>query len=91
MINLKNKANISSDFFGKQCQPIPNNSTLPSIQTFETPNRLCTIDIDLKKVLKIMQDLNSDKAHGNDGISTTRMLKLYGHSTTKSFSLLGSS
>ena len=29
--DFKDKANIFNDFFSKQCQPIPNNSTLPSI------------------------------------------------------------
>ena len=41
--NLKDKANIFNDFFIKQCQPIPNNSTLPSIQTFETSNWLAPL------------------------------------------------
>ena len=52
--NFKDKANIFNDFFSKQCQPIPNNSTLPSIQSFETSNRLSTVDIDSKKILKLI-------------------------------------
>ena len=47
MTNVKDKANIFNDFFSKQCQPIP------SIQSFETFNRLSTADIDSKKILKI--------------------------------------
>ena len=34
--NFKDKANIFNDFLSKQCHPMPNNSTLPSIQSFET-------------------------------------------------------
>ena len=41
--NFKDKANVFNDFFSKQCQRIPNNSTLPSIQSFETCNRLSTL------------------------------------------------
>ena len=62
--NFKDKANIFNNFFSKQYQSIPNNSTLPSIQSFETSNRLSTVDIDSKKTLKLIQGLNSYKAHG---------------------------
>ena len=41
--NFKDKANVFNDFFSKQCQLIPNNSTLPSFQSFETCNRLSTL------------------------------------------------
>ena len=83
--NFKDKANIFNDFFSKQCQPIPNNSTLPSIQSFETSNRLSTVDTDSKKILKLIQSLNSNKAHGHDGISI-RMLKICGPSVIKPLS-----
>ena len=86
MTNFKDKANISNDFFSKQCQPLPNNSTLPSIQSFETSNRQSTVDIESKKILKLIQGLNSNKAHGHDGISI-RMLKISGPSVIKPLSL----
>ena len=82
MTNFKDKANIFNDFFSKQRQPIPNNSTLPSIQAFETSNRLCTVDIDTKKMLIVIQSLNSKKAYGHDGIPI-RMLKLCSSSIIK--------
>ena len=63
LTDFKDKANIFNDFLRKQCQPTPNNSTLPSIQSFEIFNRLSTIDIDSKKILKLIQGLNSKKAH----------------------------
>ena len=85
--NFKDKANIFNDFFSKQCQPIPNNSTLPSVQSFETSNRLSTVDIDSKKILKLIQGLNSSKAHVHDGISI-RMLKIFGLSVITPLSLL---
>ena len=86
MPNFKDKANTFNSFISKQCQPIPNNSTIPSNQTLETSIRLSTVDIDSKKILKFMQCLNSNKAHGNDGIST-KMLKLCGTLTIKLLSL----
>ena len=65
--------------YTKQC-------TLPSIQTFETSNRLSTVELDLKKILKLIQALNSNKDHGHDGISI-RMLKLCGPLVIKPLSL----
>ena len=93
--NFNEKANIFNDFFGKQCQPIPNNNTRPSIQIFETSNRLNPVDIDSKKIVKLIQALsyikahgcNYDKAHGCDGISI-RMLNICGTSIIKPLSLL---
>ena len=87
MTNFKDKANIFNDFFSKQYQPIPINGTLPSIETFETSNRLSTVDIDSKKILNLMQSLNSSKAHGHDSIPV-RMLKCCGSSVIKPLSLL---
>ena len=58
-----------------------------SIQTFETFNRLSTFDIDSKKILKLIQALNSNKAHEQDSISV-RILKLCGPSVIKLLSLL---
>ena len=80
--NFKDKANIFNDFFSKQCQPIPKNSTLPSIQSFETSNRLSTVDIDSKKILKLIQGLNSNKGRGHDSIFI-RMLKISAPSVIK--------
>ena len=37
--NFQDKADIINEHFSKQYQPIPNNSTLPSIQTFEYSKR----------------------------------------------------
>ena len=82
MTNFKGKANIFKDFFSKQHEPIPNNSILPSIQTFETFNRLSTVDIALKKILKLIQGLNCNKVNGHDNIFI-RMLKICGTSIIK--------
>ena len=38
--NFREKVNIFRDFFVQQCQPIANNSILPTNQIFHTQNRL---------------------------------------------------
>ena len=58
--NFKDKDN---DFFTKQCQPTPNNSTLPSIKTFEISNRLSIVNTDSMKILKLIQGSTTSKAH----------------------------
>ena len=73
--NFREKANIFHDFFVKQCQPIANNSILPTNQIFYTQNRLRDLDIDCWKVLRLINGLNPHKAHSHDGISI-RMVKL---------------
>ena len=78
--NFKDNTNIFYDFFCKQCQAIPNSSTLPSIQTFKIWNRLSIVDIDSKKILKLIQGLNSNKTHGHGG------LLLFNNSLRDSFS-----
>ena len=69
MTNFEDKANICNEFFTKRCQPIPNNSILPTIRTFDTSRRLRTVNTDSKKTLKLIQGLNSNKAHGHGYIN----------------------
>ena len=73
--NFKEKANIFYDFFAQLCQPIANNSILPTNQIFYTQNRLRDFDIDSGKISKLINGLNPHKAHGHNGISL-RMVKL---------------
>ena len=49
--NFSEKANIFNDFFVEHCQPIANNSILPTNQIFYTQNRLRDFDIDCGKIL----------------------------------------
>ena len=55
------------------------------MKTTQTSNRLNTADIDSKKILTLIQGLNSSKAHEHDCISI-RMLKLCGPSIIKPLS-----
>ena len=85
--NFKEKANIFYDFFAQQCQPIANNSILPTNQIFYTQNRLRDFDIDSGKISKLINGLNPHKAHGHDGISI-RMVKLCKLTITKPLSII---
>ena len=73
--NFREKANIFNNLFVLQCQPIANNSILPTNQLFYAQNRLRDFDIDCVKILKIIHGLSPNKAHGHDGISM-QMVKL---------------
>ena len=85
--NFMEKANIFNDFFVQQCQPIANNSILPTNQIFYTQNRLSDFDIDCGKILKLISRLNPRKAHCHDGISI-RMVKLCNLTITKPLSVI---
>ena len=85
--NFLEKANLFNEFFSKQCQPLQNNSTLPKSNTCHTENRLNDITFDNEKLLKIIQSLDANKAHGYDGISI-RMLKLGSPSIIKPLSII---
>ena len=68
-------ANIFNDFFAVQCTSLTNSSVLPSTISFKTHSRLNSISFEKEDVLKIMRNLNVNKAHGHDNISI-RMLKI---------------
>ena len=69
------KANLFNEFFSSQCTPLSNNSILPSNKYFLTDKRLMTIDFNKEDILKIIRNLNFNKAHGHDDISI-RMLQI---------------
>ena len=72
--DFKEKANLFNDFSCKQCTPVANDSTLPTL--LETPNEtLSSIEIIGSDIGKIIKALKVNKAHGQDEISI-RMLKL---------------
>ena len=83
--NFLEKANLFNEFFSKQCQPLQNNSTLTKSNTYQTENRLNDITFDNEKLLKIIQSLDANKAHGYDGVSI-RMLELSSPSIIKPLS-----
>ena len=69
------KAKTFNDFFCQQCQPISNDSIVTLTPTCYTNKRLNDIIFNYYKILKIIQSLDTNKAHGRDDTSV-RMLKL---------------
>ena len=69
------KANLFNDFFATQCTPLSNSSVLPSAINFKNHTRLSSIDFDKEDILKIIRNLNVNKAHDHDNISI-QMLKI---------------
>ena len=54
IFNFREKANVFNNFFVQQCQPIANNSILPTYQIFYNQNRLRGFDNDCEKISKLM-------------------------------------
>ena len=73
--DLKEKAELFNSFFSKQCSLISNNSSLPNYINYTTEKRLSTVALSVEAITKIIQNLDSNKAHGHDNISI-RMLKI---------------
>ena len=76
---LREKSQLFRIFFSKQCSLIPNNSSLPADVNYITDKRLSTVTFSARDIRKIIQNLDSNKAHGHDNLSI-RMLKICGDS-----------
>ena len=72
--NFGQKASLFNDYFADQCKIIDNGSVLPPLN-FRTSSVFSDIKIDPDEIVKIILSLNTNKAHGCDGISMA-MLKL---------------
>ena len=81
------KANIFNNFFAEQCTPMKNNSMLPTNQIFLTQARQGSLDFNEGEILKIIRNLNINKAHGHDEISI-RMIKICDKSLLKPLIIL---
>ena len=65
--NVQTKATIFNDFFAQQCSTITTGSTIPAFLP-QCGNTLCDVMVDRVKVLSLIRSLDSNKAHGWDGI-----------------------
>ena len=75
-IDFLRKANIFNEYFSNQCNILDNGSFLPDV-SLKTNGRLNHIEIGSHDILKVINDLSPNKAHGWDEISI-RMVKLCG-------------
>ena len=87
VIYFKEKAELCNYFFAKKCSLIKNDSKLPPRLHFLTDKRLSTVKFVNTDILKIIQNLNPNKAHGHDKISI-QMLKICGNSLCRSLELI---
>ena len=56
------KANLFNDFFAIQCTPLTNSNNLPPTRSFKTHLRLNSISFEKEDILKIIRNLNVNKA-----------------------------
>ena len=87
VLDFTEKANLFNDFFASQCTPISNSSILPSRNIFKTNERSFALNIKKYEILKIIRNLNVNKAHGHDDISI-RMLKICDSVITEPLSII---
>ena len=80
--DFKKKAELFNSFFAKQCTVINNASSLPSGLLPKIDKILSNITFSGDDIRKIIQNLDSEIAHGHDKISI-RMLKICGPSICK--------
>ena len=75
----KEKAELCDYFFADQCSLLRNASKLLSNLTPYTDSRLSTVTFSHEDIRKTIQNLNPNKAHGQDNLSV-HMLKICGSS-----------
>ena len=71
-----------NSFFAKQCSVIDNGTEIPSFLHHKTDKSLSNITFTEKDIKKVIQNLDSNKAHGDDMISI-HMLKICDKSIIK--------
>ena len=72
------KANLFNNFFADQCSVLSNDSTLPDF-SYCTNHRISEVELSDERILKIIKDLDPNKALGCDNISV-KMIQLCGDS-----------
>ena len=85
--DFKGKGELFNSFFAKQCSLIKNVSKFPPRLHFLTDKRLSTVKFVSNDILKVIQNLNPNKAHGHNKTSI-RMLKICGDSLCRPLELM---
>ena len=85
--DFKKKAELFNSFFAKQRSVIDNGSSLPPELLLKTDKFLPNITFSSDDILKIIENLDSEKAHGHDRISI-QMLKICRQSICKSLEII---
>ena len=87
VIDFKKKAELFNSFFADQCSLISNSSELPGKLEYLAQSCLSSITFSKDNIPKMIQNLDPNKAHGNDQISI-RMLKLCSASICKPLEII---
>ena len=77
--DFKEKAELFNSHFATQCSLVNNSCQLSSHIQYLPDNRLSCVSFSNDKITKVINNLNPNKAHGQDNISI-RMLKVCGPS-----------
>ena len=85
--NFRQKAERFNSFFAEQRSILQNSSKLPTNLASRTDQSLTSINFSQDDILKIIQNLNPNKAHGSDKISI-RMIKICGNSLCKALEMI---
>ena len=87
IVDLQEKSDIFNSFFADQCSPISNGSVLPSELPLRTDSSLSSCHFTKDEILRIINNLDPNKAHGHDEVSI-RMLKICGNSICRPLSII---
>ena len=82
IIDFKDKAEMFNNFFADQCSILRDKSELPATLSKKLSELLTTIDFSNNDILKIIRNLDPNKAHCQDMISI-RMMKICDDSICK--------
>ena len=80
--DFEKKAELFNSYFANQCTFINSNSTRPVNVQYLTDKRLSSFDFSEDDIMKVIQKLDLNKAHGQDNVSI-RMIKICGKSICK--------
>ena len=72
--NLKKKAELFNSYFANQCSLLNNNSQLPPTLSYKANERLFSVKVTNDGILKIIANLDPNKAHGHDKVSARMFL-----------------
>ena len=85
--DFKEKSEIFNSFFANQCSLTPNNSISPSELKLFTKHSLTFCDFSETDVLQMIDNQDSNKAHGH-GMISIRMLKLCGEAIWRPLNII---
>ena len=87
LLTFTKKSGIFNSFFADQCSPISNRNVLPSELPLWTDSKLPSCNFTKDDTLRIINNLDPNKAHGPDEISIC-ILKICGDSVCRSLNII---